>query len=87
MLKERGSLHTCSQHPDKATVHGLQYPSSDTQKLSLTCGTAEVCKIICQGRRGSQLLALACLPSLLSGATAVVHWCLEGCSKAFGAAS
>ena len=46
-----------------------------------------ICKIICQGRRGSRLLVLAWLPSLLSRATAVVHWCLEGCSKAFGAAS
>ena len=45
MLNKGGSLHTRSQHPDIATAHGLQYPSSDAQKLSLVdnnnCGTAQ----------------------------------------------
>ena len=41
MLREGGSLHIFSQHPDIATAPGLQYPSSDADRLSLTFGNAE----------------------------------------------
>ena len=41
MFREGGSLNIFSQHPDIATAPGLQYPSSDADRLSLTFGAAE----------------------------------------------
>ena len=41
MLREKGCLRIFNQRPDIATAPGLQYPSSDADRLSLAFGTVD----------------------------------------------
>ena len=68
MFREGGSLNIFSQHPDitlplDCSIHRLMQTGFPSH-----LGLLSMCKINCQARRGSLLVGLACLPSLLSGA-------------------